>query len=183
MLLHFSLAARDPERAASVLAELLGATVIRSPSPPFPRGASYVCLGDDRGTMVEVLPAGHALVPGPGASPRVSAIPPPPASASHALLLAAVDRATIEAVAAREGWPCGFVDTGLFQVLALWIDGTQLVELVTKELLPSYVKTFGAAGVKTLDAELRAVEAHLTVAQKSVTASLSGTCQSAGRED
>ena len=108
-----------------------------------------------------MLPAGHALVPGPGPSPRVAATVPAAASASHALLLAAVGRATIEAVAARESWPCGFVDTGLFQVLSIWIDGTPLLELTTPELLPSYVRTFGAVGLRTLDAELRAVETHL----------------------
>lgn len=161
MLLHFSFAATDPARTAAALAELLGAVVISCPSPPFPGGAHYVCLGDDRGSMLEVLPRGSQYVPGAGNAARAVPGGSGDLSACHILLLAAVERAEIEAIAAREGWPCGFVDAGLFQVITLWIDGTQLIELTTPALMPSYSATFGAFGIAELDGKLRAVETQL----------------------
>jgi hypothetical protein len=160
MLFHFSFAAREPAHVATVVAELLGGTVIACPTPPFPAGSKYVCCGDDRGSMVEIVPAGFAYAPGPNARPRTVPTRTEP-TASHALLLAGVPRERIDAIAAREGWPCGLVDTGLFKVISIWVEGTQLLELTTPELLPAYVATFGAAGLGKLDTELRAVEAHL----------------------
>ncbi|MBW8910190.1 MAG: hypothetical protein JF620_14460, partial [Mesorhizobium sp.] len=49
MLHHASFNARDPQAVATVLAEMLVATAVRAPSPPFPQGAWFVCLGDDFG--------------------------------------------------------------------------------------------------------------------------------------
>jgi hypothetical protein len=163
MLYHLSFPARDPERVASVLAELLDATVVACPSPPFPAGSKFVCCGDERGTMAEIVPAGATYVPGPDATivARTGG-PVLDATAVHGMFLAAVPREHIEAVAAREGWPCGVVDTGLFQVISLWLEGHQLVEFTTPALLPDYLATYGADGIDTLDAKMRAIESQLT---------------------
>ena len=65
MIFHLSINAHDPAKVAAVLAELLGADDIAAPTPPFPPGARMVCRFDERGSMVEVAPVGHAFVPGP----------------------------------------------------------------------------------------------------------------------
>lgn len=163
MLIHMSLPARDPERVANVLAELLGATVVVAPSPPFPAGARYVCSFDERGSLVEILPAGAVYARGPDASPHAEVGPAPAAAPSsvHGLFLTRVAIADLERIAAREGWPCGRVKAGPFQLLAVWMEGTQLVELVTPELLGDYIALYGPAGRVSLDPTLRAIEARL----------------------
>ena len=162
MLYHFSFPARDPERVASVLAELLDATVVDCPSPPFPAGSKFVCCGDERGTMAEIVPAGTMYLPAPDGGIRATTGGPIlDASAVHGMLLAAVPQERIVAVAAREGWPCGVVDTSLFKVVSLWVEGNQLIEFTTPELLRDYVATYGASGVGALDGKFRAIETQL----------------------
>ena len=56
-----SIAARDPKRAAEVLAELMGGSVI--PFPPNP-GSFFALQLDEHGSGVEVYPAGTKLQPG-----------------------------------------------------------------------------------------------------------------------
>src|SRR3954470_10694619 len=60
MIHHLSIAARDPQRAASVLAELMGGKSV--PFPPNP-GSFFALQLDDHGSGVEVYPAGTELAP------------------------------------------------------------------------------------------------------------------------
>jgi hypothetical protein len=162
MLFHLSFCARDPKRVASVLAEILGAQVVRAPSPPFNEGALFVCCGDDRGTMISLEPWGVTYHPGPHqmtAMPREDASPEH--NAFHGLFLARVPTERILAIAAAEGWPAAQVPNGPFEVINVWLEGTQLIEFTTPELYLAYRTTFDAEGVKTLDAENRALEARI----------------------
>jgi hypothetical protein len=45
--------------------------------------------------------------------------------------------------------------------LKFWIDGTVLLELLAKGEADRYIKTFGAAGIASLDRELRDLEVRL----------------------
>jgi hypothetical protein len=162
MLFHLSFTARDTDRVAAVVAELLGATVIASPSPPFPAGSRLVCCFDERGTMVEILPAGTTLRPGPGAMPlAIAGEPPAPCSGVHGLFLTQLSVERALAIAHREDWPCGVVDPGPFKVIAVWLEGSQLLELITPELLPDYVAFYGPTGRQSLEPTLRALEAEI----------------------
>src|SRR6185369_5773553 len=51
---HFTIPARDPERVARVIAELLGGKVIPLPKPP---GTLIVYAGDADGSLIEIMPA------------------------------------------------------------------------------------------------------------------------------
>lgn len=163
MLFHLSFTARDTDRVAAVVAELLGATVVACPSPPFPAGSRFVCCFDDRGTLLEILPAGTTYRPGPGGMPLAAAGDPGASTggAVHGLFLTRLPLERIQEIARREGWPCGLVEPGPFKVIALWLEGDQLLELITPELLPDYVAFYGAAGRHALDGKLRAIEAHI----------------------
>ncbi len=79
----------------------------------------------------------------------------------HGLFMAAVPEEQVLAVAAREGWPAARVDNGPFEVINVWVEGTQLLEFTTPELYPAYKATFDAAGVAGLDAGLRALEGQV----------------------
>src|SRR3569833_2306071 len=111
MLYHQSFNVREPERVASVLAEILEATVIAAPSPPFNKGALFVCCGDERGTMISLEPWGVTYEPGPAA---ITCMPDgrdtPRFNAFHGLFFAKVRQERVEQIATREGWPCGLVD-------------------------------------------------------------------------
>lgn len=163
MIHHMSLGVRDPFHVAHVLAGLTGASAIRAPSPPFPYGAWFVVAGDDRGSLLELLPASTVLAPDAplGVRQRLSGVQP---GNAHVLVRAAVDSAAIEAVAAIEGWPMQEVETGLFRVLKLWIDGVTLIEFLTGSEAERYVDAFGAHGLASLDGRLRDMEAELAPA-------------------
>src|SRR3954452_21130446 len=60
MIHHLSIAARDPQRAAAVLAELMGGKSV--PFPPNP-GSYFALQLDQHGSGVEIYPAGTELAP------------------------------------------------------------------------------------------------------------------------
>ena len=163
MLFHLSFCAHEPGRVARVLAEILGAEVVKAPSPPFDDGSLFICCGDDRGTMIALEPWGVTYRPGPNqmtTMPRGAAAAPEH-NAFHGLFMARVSKERILEIAGREGWPAAQVPNGPFDVINVWLEGTQLVEFTTPELYPAYRATFDAEGVKKLDGENRALETKL----------------------
>jgi hypothetical protein len=67
MINHISIAVRNPEKVAGVLAELWGGFVV--PFPPAPN--SFMVLANDgRGSAVEVTPIDTVLIPGEGFPPE-----------------------------------------------------------------------------------------------------------------
>ena len=61
MIHHLSIATRDPQHVAGVLAELMGGKAV--PFPPNP-GSFFALQLDEHGSGVEVYPAGTELQPG-----------------------------------------------------------------------------------------------------------------------
>jgi hypothetical protein len=57
MIYHTSFSAENPDRVSAVLSDLVGGLRVRAPSPPFPHGSWFVCLGDRQGSLPEILPA------------------------------------------------------------------------------------------------------------------------------
>jgi hypothetical protein len=53
------------------------------------------------------------------------------------------------------------VETGLFRIVKLWIDGNVLVEFLAKGEIDRYVAAFGPSGFNALDGKLRDLEARL----------------------
>lgn len=160
MIHHVSFGVRDPNRAAHVLADLMGATAVRAPAPPFPHGAWLVVAGDDRGSFLEILPATSVFDPHAPLGIRQRPATFEPVTA-HVLVSAAVDSEAIQAAAAREGWRTQEVETGLFKIVKLWIDGNVLVEFLAKGEAGRYVEAFGTSGMPSLDRKLRDLEAEL----------------------
>lgn len=160
MIHHASCGANDPARVAHMLAGLTGATPVRAPSPPFPYGSWFVVMGDDKGSMLEILPSTSVLTPDAplGVCQRSGGARP---GSAHVLVRAAVDAATIAAAAKAEGWPVQEVETGFFRVVKLWIDGVTLIEFLTEDEAVRYAAVFGTPGLAELDGRLRDLEADL----------------------
>lgn len=157
MLHHASFNVRHPALVAKVLAEMLAATAMRAPSPPFPQDSWFVLYGDEAGSFIEILPWGAVLTPetrlGIGEDPGMR-----PYAGSHVLLSTRLSEEEVRALAERQGWPVQLVDARLFTVLKMWIDKTTLVELLTPAMRSAYVETFGRQGMASLNGKLRALE-------------------------
>lgn len=146
MIRHISLPARDPQRVASVLAELMGgrAYPFRGPLP----GAYMALAGDAHGTMIEVYPEATVMRPGDEERriPFATAAVPAEHSGWHVNLSVALERDEIERVGAREGWKTmlyGAAPPGkpaVFHVVQFWVENRTLVELITPSMLDDYLR-------------------------------------------
>jgi hypothetical protein len=163
MIHHVSIPARDPEHVARVLAELLGGYA----GPfvgPFP-GAFAVYAEDAHGTGIEVYREQTVLVPGEGDTECAFQLSePPPGTAFHALISVKADRATIERIGAREGWRTRHFWRGpgsleLFELYEMWVENRVLLELVTEDMLASYVKIANGTAQQALLAKRAAMQA------------------------
>lgn len=139
MIHHISIPAENPQHVAQVLAQLIHGQFVPFPSHP----GSYVAVaGDEHGTMIEVYPLCTALVPGADgaqvefrANTYVNHFQP-----LHAALSVTVTQTQIEEIAAREGWRVLRCNRGPFEVIEFWIENRLLVELLTAEIAPQYLK-------------------------------------------
>jgi hypothetical protein len=145
MIHHFSIPARDPRHVAQVLGELLGGHVgpFLGPIP----GAWAAYADDGHGTGIEVYPERTLLTAGQreGEQGVVQLGEAPAAVAFHALLSVKVDRATIEAIGAREGWRTlncwrGPPGNPLFELYEFWIENRVMLELATQDMLANYTR-------------------------------------------
>lgn len=161
MIHHVSFGVTDPKRVAHALAEVTGAAAVRAPSPPFPQGAWFVVAGDDRGSLLEILPASAAFAADApfGLCERPAVFEP---VGTHVLVSAVLSQDRIETIARREGWHTQEIEIGLFKIVKLWIDGAVLVEVFPEGEARRYVETFGTAGLPSLDSRLRDLEAKMT---------------------
>lgn len=160
MIHHMSFALPDPASAAPKLAALTGGAALRAPSPPFPRGAWFVVLGDAAGGMLELLPDRIVLDPAAplGLGRRTEA---PGRGAAHVLVTSPMTMDEIVAFAGREGWRADPVESGLFEIVKVWVQDAFLIEFLAQDKAARYTEAFGQVGMATLDGKLRALEANL----------------------
>lgn len=155
MLYHMSIAADEPQRVATVIAELWGGEAL--PFPPVAEGAWIAMAGDLRNSAIEVYPRGTALHEADGDADAVgAAMPPIRHTATHMALGTVLDRGRVMRIAAREGWPAKYRKRGeLFGVIELWIEGCQMVEVLTATMVQEYRETMGIAKWRKMLAEMQ----------------------------
>lgn len=138
MIHHLSIAARDPQQAAAVLAELMGGKAV--PFPPNP-GSFFALQLDDHGSGVEVYPAGTELEPngstGGGFVKRPQ--PGPGYGATHFALSVATDASKVAEIARRAGWQCFDCNRGPFHVIEVWVENETMVEILPPEYAREYL--------------------------------------------
>jgi hypothetical protein len=138
MIHHLSIAARDPERVAGVLAELMGGSAVRFPPNP---GSFFALQLDDHGSGVEVYPAGTELQP--GGTDGGGFVKRPEAGRgfgpTHFALSVATDADTVEKIAAREGWQSFSCNRGPFHVIEVWLENETMVEILPPEFAREYL--------------------------------------------
>ena len=162
MIFHLSIDANDPRHVAEVLAELLGGEAL--PFPPVSEGSWVAMAGDERGTTVEIYPAGTDLVIGEGDSDAVGL--PGQTGRLTATHFAMATNCTVDevlAIAAREGWPAKYCKRGgIFGVIEFWIEGTRMIEVMTAEMQHEYLSAMTIANWKAMLAQGREAQATFT---------------------
>lgn len=140
MIHHISIAARNPYRVASVLAEIWQGKVMPLPS----RLGSFVAMPLDAvGTMIEVHPLGTELVPGWGEGDGMrfrETLQPAFFSATRIAISVTLSEAAIFAIAQREGWRAVCASrSGYYEVVELWLENHILIELFSAESTQRYL--------------------------------------------
>ena len=137
MIHHLSIAAREPKRAADILAELMGGTAV--PFPPNP-GSFFALQLDDHGSGVEVYPAGTELEPNGAVGGRFVKHPRDRRYGStHFALSVKTDRAAVEEIAQRAGWECYVCNRGPFHVIEVWVENETMVEILPPDFAREYL--------------------------------------------
>jgi hypothetical protein len=139
MIHHISIAAKNPQHVAGVIAELWQGEAL--PFPPFP-GAFIVIAGDEYGTAIEVAPIGVELTPGKDdeeVQPKINQAPSP-FTTTHAALSIPLSEARVKEIAAREGWRAEtFERGGAFRLVEFWIENRMLIELLPPNMVQRYL--------------------------------------------
>jgi hypothetical protein len=157
MIHHISIAVRNPQCVAGVLAEILEGQNVSAP-PNFPEGSRVVFPGDEHGTLIEVLPYGTELHPDDAeAGWRAGVEPNSSFIAIHAYISVKISAEQLQRIGAREGWLTRRCHHGPFELIEFWIENRLLIEFATPEMSAQYVSLL------TNPEALRAVIAELNV--------------------
>lgn len=144
MLYHLSIAAEDPRRVATLIANLWDGRAL-----PFPRvkGAWLAVADDERHSLIEVMPLEFEFVPGMADEPAQAHRNPRPSrfSACHAAIATHLEADAVLALAADEGWIAKVCPRGSHDVIELWLEDGFLIEVMTPAMLAAYLDA-GAAG-------------------------------------
>jgi hypothetical protein len=137
MIHHLSIAAREPQQAAGVLAELMGGKAV--PFPPNP-GSFFALQLDEHGSGVEVYPAGTELEPnGDTGGSFVKHQRERGFGSTHFALSVKTDATKVEEIAARAGWKCFTCNRGPFHVIEVWVENETMVEVLPPEFAAEYL--------------------------------------------
>jgi len=144
MIHHVSIPAREPQRVAEVLAELMGGKCL--PFGPL-EGAFMATSGDAHGTMIEVYPD-RATLDIPDRDAQVvfgENQAPPQAWPFHALLSVPLDAEQVERIGAREGWRAKTFRRGMqghkpfFHVIEFWLENRLMLEVASPAMTQEYL--------------------------------------------
>jgi hypothetical protein len=134
MIFHASLPARDPERVARVLAELM-----EGHFHPFYRPNSFMAFSKKpEEMMIEVMPVAEGAFDKTGGGRELY-------DTMHLAVGVDLTPEQVTAIGEREGWRTRRMTRGgSFDVIELWIEDHFLIEVLTPEMQADYV-----AGMKT----------------------------------
>jgi hypothetical protein len=139
MIFHISIAADDPKKTATMLAELW-----RGEAFPFPmvgKGSWVAHAGDSRRSTIEVYPRDMALYPteraGEERYENVSRN-----GAFHAAVATPLSIEEVEAVGRKYGCHTSLCNRGpWFRVIEFWVDNCLMLEMLTPEMQEEYQRS------------------------------------------
>ena len=140
MLFHASIAARDPENVAKVVAELWGGEAV--PFLSLENGSWMAMASDERNTALEIYPDNSVI---DYEDPK-SVIPNPDPSSknkveTHLAIGTNLTADEIFAIGEREGWFTRRVRRKMgFDVVELWVENRTMLEVLTSEMQADYLE-------------------------------------------
>lgn len=138
MIHHLSIAAKNPDRVANVLAEVWQGKAY--PFPPHP-GSYMVFPGDEYGSAIEIYPLGTEIAPKDGDEPNFEYNPSASElTATHAAVSVPTSQETIAQIGDREGWRVQVCDRGPFHVVEFWVENRLLLELLPPAMASEYLE-------------------------------------------
>jgi hypothetical protein len=155
MIHHVSIPAREPQRVAEVLAELMNGKCV--PFSPL-EGAFMAMSGDENGTMIEVYPERATLeIPRDDQQVVFGEHMPPSAWPFHVLLSVPRSRAEIEAIGTGAGWRTKTFGRGIpgekpfFHVIEFWIENRLMIEVASPEMVEEYARCMNSPEMAEID--------------------------------
>ena len=150
MLSHMSIAAHDPQHVAEVIAEFWGGEALAF--PPVSENGWIALANDERCTALEVFPIDTVLREAEGdADAYGEATGLVGLTATHAAIATALTQRQVMAIAVREGWPAKYRNRGgMFGVIEIWIEGRQMIEVLTPDMQAEYKSTMSAANWRAM---------------------------------
>lgn len=150
MLFHMSISAENPRHVAGVIAELWGGEAL--PFPPVTEDGWIAMAGDARGTALEVYPLDTVLLETAGdADARGEARGAGGLTPTHAAIGTRLEMEEVMAIADREGWPAKYRKRGgMFGVIEMWVQGRQMLEVLTPEMQTEYQASMTVEGWKAM---------------------------------
>ncbi|RYE01835.1 MAG: hypothetical protein EOP61_10125 [Sphingomonadales bacterium] len=142
MLYHVSTDAQNPQRVASVIAQLWDG--VATPFPAVIEGSWIAMAGDARNSAIEFYPAGTVLVQGEGEAGGHGEIRSHRGgSPMHFAMATQKSIPEVRAIAQSHGWPAKVCSRGdAFHVIELWLEGTHMIEVLTPEMQAEYLAAF-----------------------------------------
>jgi hypothetical protein len=137
MIFHFSIAADDPKRTATMLAELWRGEAL--PFPMLGKGSWVAHGGDDRRSTIEVYPRDVALYYGERFGDlREEKVPRN--GPFHAAIATPLSIGEVEEIGERYGCKTRVCQRGpWFRVIEFWVDNALMLEMLTPEMQQEYV--------------------------------------------
>jgi hypothetical protein len=147
MIFHFSIAADDPKRTATMLAELWRGQAFYFPMVGDGSWAAHA--GDDRRSTIEVYPRDLALYPAEGEGEQrrepVSRHGP-----FHAAVGTPLTIEEVQEIGARYGCHTRVCQRGPFRVIEYWVDNSLMLEMLTAEMQAEYQRSITPEGWRSM---------------------------------
>jgi len=138
VIFHFSIAADDPKKTATMLAELWRGEAFYFPMVG--KGSWVAHAGDDRRSTIEVYPRDLAFYPADGQGEQrhepVSRHGP-----FHAAVATPLSIEEVEELGRRYGCHTALCQRGPFRVIEFWIDNALMLEMLTTEMQAEYQRS------------------------------------------
>jgi len=147
MIFHFSIAADDPKRTATMLAELWRGEAFYFPMVG--EGSWVAHAGDDRRSTIEVYPRDLALFPAEGQGEQRSE-PVSRHGAFHAAVATPLSIEEVHEISRRYGCHAVLCQRGPFRVIEVWIDNSLMLEMLTPEMQAEYQRSITPDGWRAM---------------------------------
>jgi len=148
VIFHFSIAADDPKRTATMLAELWRGQAFYFPMVG--KGSWVAHAGDDRRSTIEVYPRDLAFYPNEAGEGHQRNEPVSRHGPFHAAVATPLSIEEVHEIGGRYGCHTVVCQRGPFRVIEYWVDNTLMLEMLTPEMQAEYQRAITPGGWRAM---------------------------------